>query len=274
MTTISAETTRDRTPQRVRHEVRLRRLDVRRVERLGPAMTRITLAGPELQGFTSLGFDDHVKIFLPAPGETRPRLPMIGPNGMEFKEGEPKPLTRDYTPRRYDAEAGELDIDFVLHEDGPATSWASRVKPGDEAWIAGPRGSFVIPLSFDWYLLAADETGLPALARRLEELPAGTRVLAFVEVENAHNQLQLATKAKADIVWVHRAGPQAQGLLQALRQHDLPAGDYHAWIACESAEAKALRRFLIEERAASPKWVRASGYWRRGASGVHDDHDD
>ena len=62
-------------------------------------MTRITLAGPALEGFTSLGFDDHVKMFFPAPGESRPSLPHIGPEGMELREDQPKPITRDYTLR-------------------------------------------------------------------------------------------------------------------------------------------------------------------------------
>lgn len=265
------ETAPDRAPQRIRHEVRLRRLDVVGVTRLAPSMIRVTLAGPELAGFTSLGFDDHVKMFFPAPGEARPSLPHIGPNGMELREDQPRPIARDYTPRRHDPEAGELDIDFVLHDEGPASSWAAKVQAGDEAWIAGPRGSFVIPLAFDWHLLIADESGLPALARRLEELPAGTRVLAFIEVEDAREELRLETQAEATIVWTHRSG---DGLIETLRRAELPAGDYHAWIACESLQAKALRRLLVEERGACPQWVRASGYWRRGATGVHDHHDD
>ncbi|MFC2251628.1 siderophore-interacting protein [Labrys portucalensis] len=274
---IAPESEKDRSPQRVRHEVRLRQLEVRRVTRLAPSMTRVTLAGPALEGFTSLGFDDHVKMFFPAPGESRPSLPHIGPEGMELREDQPKPITRDYTPRRYDPAAGELDIDFVLHDEGPASTWAAGVKAGDEAWIAGPRGSFVIPFAFDWYLLIADETGLPALARRLEELPAGARVLAFIEVDGRQDRLPLDTAADATVVWAHRGDAhagQTGALLQAVQQAEFPAGDYHAWIACESLQAKELRRLLVEERGASPKWVRASGYWRRGATAVHDHHDD
>ena len=101
MTIVTApESEKNRSPQRVRHEVRLRQLEVRRVTRLAPSMTRITLAGPALEGFTSLGFDDHVKMFFPAPGESRPSLPHIGPEGMELREDQPKPITRDYTPRK------------------------------------------------------------------------------------------------------------------------------------------------------------------------------
>src|SRR5215831_19129093 len=47
-----------RAPRRVRHEPRRRELEVRRVDKISAHMIRITLGG-DLEGFTSLGFDDH-----------------------------------------------------------------------------------------------------------------------------------------------------------------------------------------------------------------------
>ncbi len=267
----------DRTPKRHRHAVKLRALDVARTEKLSRSMVRIVLTGPELEGFTSLGFDDHVKMFFPQPGQTEPTLPVIGPNGIEFPEGAPRPLARDYTPRSFDAEKGELAIDFATHHDGPASNWAKGAKVGDKAWIAGPRGSFTVPFTYDWHLLIADDTGLPALARRLEEMPAGTPVVALIEVETEADRLELVTRADASIVWITQRpdhGTDHDALTNALRQLELPKGDFFSWVACESKTAKAVRALLVEEFGANPKWTRASGYWRRGASGVHDHFDE
>ncbi|MFP3408423.1 siderophore-interacting protein, partial [Pseudomonas sp. SIMBA_065] len=50
------------TIHRVNHEIRQRRLQVLRVTDLTPRMRRITLGGTELQGFTSVGSDDHIKL--------------------------------------------------------------------------------------------------------------------------------------------------------------------------------------------------------------------
>ncbi|MQB39894.1 siderophore-interacting protein [Agrobacterium tumefaciens] len=269
--------TPDRTPKRHRHAVALRALNVARVEKLSRSMVRIVLTGPELEGFASLGFDDHVKMFFPQPGETEPSLPVIGPNGIEFPEGAPRPLARDYTPRSFDAEKGELAIDFATHHDGPASNWAKAAKVGDKAWIAGPRGSFTVPFTYDWHLLIADDTGLPALARRLEEMPEGTRVVALIEVETDADRLELTTKADASIVWVTQKtenGTDHDALADALRKLELPKGDFFSWVACESRTAKEVRALLVEEFGANPKWTRASGYWRRGASGVHDHFDE
>lgn len=58
MTTSSA-----RYPQRVRNELRFRELTVLRVERISAGFQRIVLGGEALDGFTSLGFDDHTKVF-------------------------------------------------------------------------------------------------------------------------------------------------------------------------------------------------------------------
>ena len=55
----------DRTPYRVRHEAKRRRLVVRDIKKLTPHMTCVTLGGDELAGFVSLGFDDHIKLFFP-----------------------------------------------------------------------------------------------------------------------------------------------------------------------------------------------------------------
>ena len=266
----------DRLPRRVRHELRFRKLEVRTIQRVTPRLIRVTLGGEDLAGFTSLGFDDHAKIFFPDAKTGALTLPTAGPDGPVWPEGG-RPTMRDYTPRRHDPAAGTLELDFALHDAGPATEWAERAQPGDLLGVGGPRGSFIVPTDFDWHLLVGDDTALPAIARRLAELPDGARAVVLAEVDGEADQIAFETRAKLDLHWVHRRGAEAgtgSWLLDALRGLSLPAGDFHAWVACESAAAKALRAHLVGERGANPKWVRASGYWRRGAVATHDTHDD
>ncbi|MBD9664789.1 NADPH-dependent ferric siderophore reductase [Variovorax beijingensis] len=274
-TTTSASITPDRTPRRVRHELRFRRLAVQTVQRLTPHLIRITLAGDDLEGFASPGFDDHAKIFFPdAAGQLA--LPTMGPDGPVWPAGG-RPAMRDYTPRRHDARANTLELDFALHEAGPATQWAERARPGDVLGVGGPRGSFIVPTAFDWHLLIGDDTALPAIARRLAELPAGARVVVLAEVDSEADQVPFETQAELTLKWVHRNGAEpglSPVLLDTLKAMELPAGDFHAWVGCESAIAKALRAHLVGERGANPKWTRASGYWRRGAAATHDTHDE
>jgi NADPH-dependent ferric siderophore reductase len=245
--------------RRVRHEVKQRRLTVDKITAITPKMLRITLAGAELAGFTSLGFDDHIKLFFPEEPATAERPPM-----------------RDYTPR-YDAGAALLHIEFAIHDAGPATDWALHAQVGDPLLIGGPRGSAIIPMEFDGYLFMGDETALPAIGRRLEELPVGSPAAVIVEVEDASEEQVFPTKAELRVRWVHRRGAPAgssEGLLAALRETVLPPGDVFAWAAAESNVARALRRALIDERGVNRSWVKAAGYWKRGAAAVHDNIDD
>jgi len=237
---------------RVRHELKRRRLSVARVEKMAPTMLRVVLRGADLQGFTSLGFDDHVKLFFPSD----------------------PPAMRDFTPRRFDPHTGELWIDFFLHEAGPATSWASRAAVGDVLDVSGPKGSTVLsPDGIDAHIFIGDETALPAISRRLEELPADARALVVVEVEANSAWPALAGSAAIEVVWVARkAGMDgaAQELIERLRTLSFPPGRCFAWVALESQSARAIRRYLREERHIEKDWIKAAAYWQRGAAGAHE----
>jgi len=243
---------------RVMHEIKRRRLQVLRVQDLTPRMRRITLGGPELAGFISLGTDDHIKLFFPqtAAEQTALETLVIG-----TKDSGPMPAMRDYTPRRYDLERGELDIDFVLHGDGPAASWAEQAAPGQFLNIGGPRGSMVVPDIFDSYLLIGDETALPAIARRLEGLAANRRALVVIEVENAAEQQTLHSPAQVEVIWVRRDAPE-QDLLHTVEQLTPPPGSLYAWVAAEAALSRKVRRVLLDTHGLDEEFVKAAGYWR------------
>ena len=232
--------------RRVRHELRRRDVVVRSVERIGASFVSITFAGPSLGDFASDSFDDHVKFMLDAPG------------------GEP--VRRDYTPRRFDQARGELVIEFALHGHGAASTWAGQAQPGMPATIAGPRGSMVIPTDYAWHLLAGDATALPAIHRRLEELPAGPSVTLLLQVSDAADRRDFGARPGLTVQWVD--GPDA--MLAALRALTLPAGEGFAWAAGEAKEMARWRDVLIREKGHPREAARVAAYWRRGSSGYHD----
>ena len=238
---------------RVRHELRRRSLRVLRVEYVTPAMRRVTLGGEDLEGFTSLGADDHVKLFLP------------GDDGAI--------AGRDYTPRSFDPAARELAIDFALHEAGPATRWALQAEIGSCLEIGGPRGSLVIGDTFDWWLLIGDETALPAMGRRVEELGVRTRVLTLGIVADRQEEQSWRTEAQHEAHWVYRPLERADDpapVLAALERIEWPEGDGFVWIAAETHVARAVRAFVVERRAHPTDWLRSSGYWKRGVADAHE----
>jgi NADPH-dependent ferric siderophore reductase len=231
---------------RVRHESRRRTVVVKHAEWITPGMKRIRF-GEDLADFTSLSADDHLKIFVP--------------------DGNGELVGRDYTPRRFDPGHEALDIDFAMHDAGPVTAWARDAKAGDRIGIGGPRGSVVVPNDFDWWLLVGDETALPAIGRRLEEMPAGVPVTAIMAVADASEQQTFATRADLTAIWVHRAPDNADApgpLIEALRGFTAPPGEGYVWIAAEANVARALRRQVLEEMKHPAQWLKASGYWVKG----------
>ncbi|MFT3819380.1 MAG: siderophore-interacting protein [Rubrivivax sp.] len=263
----------ERPPKQImlqRHPLRYRELQVLRVQTLSPRMRRITLGGDALAGFASPAPDDHVRLVFPAPGEAAPIAPSTDEHGLHFPDGPLRPAMRDYTPRRCDGR--ELDLDFVLHGHGPAASWAAQAAPGMRIGVAGPRGSHLVGVGFDGYVLIGDETALPAIGRWLETLPAAAPVLCLVEVADAAEQAALAVPPGRTVHWLHRREGAPDALLQALRNAALPPGDRFCWIACESAQMRALRRHLIDDRGQPRAWLSASGYWKRDTADHQDEH--
>lgn len=237
--------------RRVRHDLVRRRLTVSAVEKQAPSMVRLLLTGDELVGFVSAGADDHVKLF--------------------FDEG-----MRDFTPRYYDAECNVLAIDFVLHEGGPAGDFAARAKVGDTLNIGGPRGSLVVSERVKRWLLVADDPAIPALARRLGEFDAGMTVQAVIAVTVPEEEQPQASKADVSVTWVHRptsASDDAAPILDALRALHLRSETF-VWVAAEASVAKAVRQHLLDERQHPRIWLKAAGYWIKGAEGAHQPLDD
>ncbi|MCD7060494.1 siderophore-interacting protein [Pelagibacterium xiamenense] len=260
--------------ERVRHELKFRVATVTKTERITPKMVRITLACDDFATFTSLAYDDHCKVFFPKPGQTELPIPERGENGLKFPVGM-RPEARDYTPRFFDNEAKTLTLDFVLHGECPAASWAERARPGDTIGVGGPRGSFVVRGVFDWYLLVGDETALPAIARRIEELPRDTTVLAVIEVADNAEIQTLSAPENAQIHWLSREGAEpgdANRLLSTVKTLTLPSGAGYAFIAGESQMSKAVRAYLVDNLGHNPDWVKAAGYWQAGTEDFDDGH--
>ena len=230
---------------RVRHDTRRRSLTVLATNRVTPNMLRLRLGGPEIVGFVSPSPSDHVKLFVP--------------------DGAGGQVMRDYTPRRFDVTAGWLEIDFALHDAGPATEWALQARVGDVAEIGGPRGSQVIGGPIAEWLLIGDETALPSIARRIEELPAGTPVTSIVAIPQDADRQDIITAADHRPIWVSRPDPSDPApLLAAFADVTLHPAQF-VWIAAEAGVARALRDAALA-RGVPPDWLRAAGYWLAGTA--------
>ncbi|MFJ4803220.1 siderophore-interacting protein [Streptomyces murinus] len=261
-------------PEKVRYPIRVRRTEVVRTTTVGAGLLRVTLGGPGTEGFEAHSPIDHVKLLFPEPDGSL-RLPE--PDGDLLKWPRPAPTSREYTVRRYDPEAGEIDIDIAPHEGGLASDWAQRVRPGAVLHVAGPPGGLIVPPVYDRYLLVGDITALPAIARWLEELPRDAKGWAFIEVADAAEQIELSAPAAVEVRWLHRGDRPAgtgDALERAVTAVPVAKGErLYAWIAGEAGQIKPLRRWVRDELRLDRGDYEITGYWKRGIADFDDDHE-
>lgn len=215
-----------------------------RSEDITPHLRRITFAGPEIRDMTTWAPDQRIKIFFPAGDGRVPAMPDSEDWYAAYKAipvAERVPM-RTYTIRHLRADAGELDVDFVLHgENGPASRWATHARPNDRVQICAPnRHAAEVGGGFEWkppenpdhLLLMADETALPALSGILEQLaarPSPPSAEIYAEVPSRADMLALPTWPGRTLTWLIRdeqpGKPRPGDLLgEAAKHARLPLG--------------------------------------------------
>jgi NADPH-dependent ferric siderophore reductase len=245
-----------------------RRIDVLRIVPLSPHMVRITFTGPELHSFGWSGPAAHLKLIVPEGGSHEAAMPL--------PDGPRSPTMRTYTPRRFDASTAQLDIDFVLHDHGPAGRWATRARVGDQLVVMGPAPGYEVDAGAAWFVLAGDDTALPAIETILAELPAHVQAQVLVEVVGQNEARELHSAATFDVQWLPRGhDPQRAGeaLEAALRTVTLPTtGAGRIYVGCEAAAMRRIREWLIKERGIDRATMVTRGYWKLGSAN-HPDRD-
>lgn len=243
----------------------LREIHVVSARNICPHMRRVTVACDDAKHFAHGGL--HFRLLIPPKGRA-PVWPKLRTDGrIEWAKDEDALTVRIYTFRSIDLERGEIDIDFVLHEgeNMPGAEWAVNAKPGDIAGALGPGGGGVPDATV--MILAGDETALPAISRIAAEVPVGTRLRIFLEVDGPSEELPLPSAGTVDLTWMHRNGAPAgtMGLVEnaiksALEEADT---DTFVWAGCERSEAKRIRDFLKTERGHDRHKMSIGAYWER-----------
>lgn len=245
-------------------------LVVLRTEQLTPHMVRVVAGGAGFSAFADNGFTDkYVKIAFPhaLPGGAWPEGPV---DLSELKASLPRdawPVTRTYTVRSFDAAAGELAVDFVVHGDeGLAGPWAAAAQPGDRLVCSGPGGAYSPDPAAEWHLFAGDESALPAIAAALGALPADARGLALLEVGSGADALELEAPEGIEVRWLSRGGnPAGETLVlaEAVASTEWLPGTPSVFAHGERGAMKELRA-LFKERGVPREKLSLSGYWAHG----------
>jgi NADPH-dependent ferric siderophore reductase len=228
-------------------------LEVIETRDVTPTMRRVRCTAP---GLADLSYQPGQDLMLnvPAAGETSFR--------------------RRYTIRSFDPAVPAVDIDVVLHGDGPAAAWAAAVQPGGRIEAIGPRGKVTVDPAADWHLFAGDDSAIPASLAMAESLPASGRAIVILEVDGPADEqtARAADGREVAVEWVHRGGAEPSSgatLVAALQAVGLPEGSGHAYLAGELGVVAQMRNTLLE-RGLAAEQISAKPYWRAGrANAAH-----
>ena len=253
----------NKTPSPIQFDI----LEVTKYTDITPGMRRISFEGCRAVHNSSLSPGSHLKVFIPRAGQQKPVLPTVDESGRVVHPADDQRATvRTYTLRNLNLETGEIDIDFVLHGDeGPASAWAEKARPGDFLGIAYREG--LAQYNADWYLFAGDETALPAISAIIENVPASAKGVAFIEVANAAEEQQIITESGIEINWLHRNGIAAghdNKLIKAVLSVTVPESSVKrlVWIAAEFVTTKELRNHFKETCQLDKTELHATAYWK------------
>ena len=243
-------------------------LEVLRREQISEHMVRVVAGGPGFDRFSPNSCADaYCKIWFGPDGR-----PIDGTEDLDAirarSEREHWPVSRTYTVRDVDLEAREISIDFVVHGDeGLAGPWAASAQPGEPLTFSGPGGAFNPDPDADWYLLAADESALPALATVLRALPQDAVGHAFIEVAGPGDRQAVPKPAGVELTWLYRGevpAGRSRILTDAVSAAPWREGAVQVFAHGEREAMKSLRDVLFSHRGLDRRQVSLSGYWAAG----------
>jgi len=325
-------------PARVEPASRGFAVRVARTERLSESFLRLTFTGDDLDEIGTTTLDQRIKLVLPAECGTPVDADLFSDQdwyaAWRTMADDERPTLRTYTVRAVRPKAKEIDVDVVLHgvtpgaapapgcplrglhacvcadAVGPAVRWCATAREGDGLVIIGPNGRYDgAQVGIEWhppttahsFLVAGDETAVPAISSIVAALPADARGHVLCEVPTSDDFLPLDAPPGVEVTWIARGaeGVEAQhGELldlavrasaprllhqgagsEEFEDVDLDAGilwdvpvqpsapdGVYAWIAGEATAIKELRRFLVRDLGMDRKAVAFMGYWRAGRS--------
>jgi NADPH-dependent ferric siderophore reductase len=224
-----------------------RELTVINKSHITPNMLRVTLGGNNIHTIPEDQESGYVKLIFPI--------------------GDQKPLVRTYTIRNQRTD--EIDIDFVLHEDGgPASTWAKQAQPNDTIFVGGPGPKKLIEESTDWKLFVGDMTALPAISVNLAKLPLDAKGYAILEVISEEDIQPLKHPAGIELKWVinPHPGENSSLLLDQIQSISWLEGSVSVWVACEFSSMKTLRSFFKNDVKIDKENFYISSYWKLGSN--------
>jgi len=243
--------------------VRSMRLAERSTLAGGFVRVRLVEAVPgELAGFVAPGAGDHVRVLVGSAD---------GGAVTTVEQGAPY---RTETVVAHDAAAGWIDLDILDHDGhGVIGPWATHAPLGSPALVAGPKGSVVITGRPEQWVIAGDDSAIPAMRRYLALLHGRGEGMLVLETAADLGPKELTAlgldglEARGRVeVSIHRpqSGAPGAALVTALETLPAPGDPLERFVfACAEQSIVAPVRSLLARWGIDVERAVVKGYWRR-----------
>ena len=265
---MSAEST----PRMRREPPAFRDLTVAGTAHRTPHLVRVTLTGTGLQTFEPPDPGGSVRLLIPDELGGELVIPVWDGNAFRHRDGR-RPVLRTLTPLRHDASRGELDVDIVLHGTAPLSEWAVAARPGDPAAISGPGRGYSIDVQATSYLVAGDESAIPAIGQLVDAVPDTARTTVIVEVARPDARVAFADRPNVEVRWVDLPPGSEPGaaLVPAVLGSQISTDATRVWAAGEAAAMQRIRGHLFTALGMTRSRATVRGYWKHGRTSGDDD---
>ena len=209
----------------------------------------------------------HFSLLRPATEQDTPVWPMMNEYGtISWPKGEQVLTRKAFTVSAVNEQSGLLFVDIYRHEGGPTSDWAASNPVGQTIGLIGPSGEgphLDETEANEQWLLGADETSLPTLARVLQSGPKNTENLTLVLLVQSPNDKVALPKIKGQVQWLYRCqGASQRDLVAAMtEQLESRADLQQLWFAAGAQSAKAVRQVALKIDTIPRRNIKSYGFW-------------
>ncbi len=226
-------------------------------------MIRVTFGGASLDGYAVDQPGASSRLLIPGPHEDVFTIPEWQGNEFLYEDGS-RPVVRTLTPSLDEPNALTTHFDIVVAHSGALARWASAASPGDRAAISGPKKGYAVDPGAGSYLIAGDETALPAISQVLAAIPSGIETIVLIEVGAADAAPGMADHAGSTEWIVTESGSTpGSGLADAVTAIDVDES-MRVWAAGEAASMQRIRVHLFRNLGLPRSIASVRGYWKHG----------
>ena len=240
---------------------------VERTDEFGGRLIGLDLRFDDLSWLDGVEPAASVRLLLPDRPGGELEIPVWNGNEFLTATGD-RPTIRTLTPLAPGDEPDVLRLAVLRHGPSPLGDWIERCRPGDVVAVSGPgRGLTPDPQVHDW-VLAGDESAVPAIITLLEAIDASSSIRVLVELDHdAADRPELPAHPGATVDWAERTAGAPPGDTLVERLATTPLSDRTLlWAAGEAAAMQRIRTQL--DRGDVPRSMTVvRGYWKvNGAS--------